>query len=108
MVERRKEVRVRIAVRVKVSGTDARCESFSENVLATNLSRSGALLPKLKAELRCGDLVTVEYRDKIAHFRIVWVMHCGRSEGSQVAIHKLATEECPWKELLPLEQPIER
>jgi hypothetical protein len=47
MSDRRSEERVRIELRVKVSGVDARCENFSEHALATNISRSGALLSKI-------------------------------------------------------------
>lgn len=108
MIERRSEPRIRIAVRVKVSGADARCGAFSETVLATNLSRSGALLTKVEAELRCGDRITVEYGSRTAHFRIVWVLGNGAREGPQVAIHKVANQECPWEAVLPLEEMVER
>ena len=57
MSDRRSEERVRIELRVKVSGVDARCENFSEHALATNISRSGALLSKITTQLRCGDLL---------------------------------------------------
>lgn len=108
MLERRNEVRLRIAVRVNVSGIDARCEGFSESVVATNLSRSGALLTGVQAELRCGDRIAVEYGSRTGHFRIVWVIDRGRPEGTQVAIHKLAAEECPWDAVLPVEEAIEQ
>lgn len=105
-MERRSQPRVRIALRVNVSGLDASCEGFSENVLATNLSQSGALLTKIKAELRCGDLVLVEYGKHQAQFRIVWVMNDsqGKEDGMQAAIHKLAGQDCPWEAVLPLQE----
>ena len=106
MVERRGESRVRIQLRVQLSGTDARCERFSESVVATNLSRSGALLTKVETELRCGDLIVVEYGNRRAHFRIVWVLEGGTQEGTRIAIHKLGNQDCPWEAVLPLEAEI--
>lgn len=76
-------------------------------MLATNLSRSGALLMKVEAALRCGDRITVEYGSH-THFRIVWVLDNGGREGAQVAIHKLANQQCPWEAVLPLEEMVER
>jgi len=107
MIERRSEPRVRIAVRVTVSGTDTRCEEFSESVVATNLSRGGALLSRVAAELRCGDLIAVRYGVCLARFRIVWVLDMG-NEGSEVAIHRLRGQPCPWEGVLPQPEMVSR
>lgn len=103
MEERRAEPRVRAEVWVEVSGSDASCVSYRERVLATSLSRSGGLLTNVRAELRCGDLVGVEYGGCYAYFRIVWVMSFGERDGMQVAIHKLTSQACPWEKMLPAE-----
>ncbi len=103
MEERRKEPRVRIELWVEVSGHDARCESFHEQVLATSLSRSGALLTHVHAELRCGDLIGVVHAGCHAYFRVVWVLASGEMEGMQVAIHRLTSQACPWEKVLPAE-----
>jgi hypothetical protein len=108
MIERRAEERVRVEVCVRLVGKDAHCESFSESVLATNLSRSGALLTRVKAQLRCGDLITVEYGSHTAQFRIVWVLDGSAREGIRVAIHKLENQDCPWEAVLPLEEAVGR
>ena len=108
MIERRAEERVRVEVCVRLVGTDACCERFSESVLATNLSRSGALLTRVKAQLRCGDLINVEYGSRKAQFRIVWVLDGSSREGIRVAIHKLENQDCPWEAVLPLEEAVGR
>jgi hypothetical protein len=61
MVDRRRERRSRAELRVQVSGLDASCEDFSERVVATDLSRSGALLKNVDIELRCGEVIAIEY-----------------------------------------------
>jgi len=103
MEERRKETRVRAELCVEVSGRDAHCGAFRETVLATSLSRSGALLTNVHAELRCGDLLAVEYGGRHAYFRIIWVLEGGESEGMQVAIQRLTSQLCPWENMLSAE-----
>jgi hypothetical protein len=100
MIERRKEPRVRLSLPVRVSGTDAEGERFNTTVTATSLSRSGALLTGLRAELRCGDMVTVEYEGHKADFRIVWVLNLGQHRSAKVAVHKPRPQLCPWEERL--------
>ena len=103
MADRRKEQRVRASLLVEVSGLDARGEVFHEAVLATNLSRNGALLTRVLAEPRCGDLIAVEHSGRQVVFRVVWVMDSGAEERVQVAIHKLGGQSCPWEDTLPAE-----
>jgi hypothetical protein len=106
MSNRRQEERVRIELRVKVSGVDARCESFSEHALATNISRSGALLSQITTDLRCGDLLVIEYGSRKAQYRIVWVLDTGIHSGTRVAVHKIGQRPCPWEELLPVTETV--
>jgi hypothetical protein len=105
MSERRQEERVRIELRVKVSGVDARCENFSEHALASNISRSGALLSKITTDLRCGDLLVIEYGSRRAYYRIVGCSIRGHMAG-RVAVHKVGERPCPWEELLPMMETI--
>ncbi len=101
MIERRKEPRIRLSLPVTVSGRDTDGERFTANAQATSLSRSGALLRGIEAELRCGDLLTVEYGGHKADFRIVWVLNLGDRRSAKVAIHKISPMPCPWESALP-------
>ena len=103
MQERRTETRVRAELCVEVSGSDAKCGAFRETVLATSLSRSGALLTNVHAQLRCGDLLAVEYGGRHAYFRIIWVLEGADGDGMRVAIHRLSSQICPWETLLAAE-----
>jgi hypothetical protein len=107
MLERRQEDRVRIEPRVKVSGVDGQGERFSEHAIATNISRSGALFSQIGAELRCGDLIAVDYEARRAHYRIVWIVDAGTRDGARIAIHRVGTRPCPWEELLPAETVVQ-
>jgi hypothetical protein len=100
MIERRKEPRTRLSVPVTVSGRDVEGERFTTNVQATSLSRSGALLRGIETELRCGDVLTVEYEGHKADFRIVWVLNLGDRRSAKVAVHKPGHAPCPWESVL--------
>jgi hypothetical protein len=100
MLERRNEPRVRAALWVDVSGTDAQREPFSQRVIAINLSLNGGLLWGVEAELRSGDVITVSYLERKALFQVVWVLE-ESAVGAQVALHRLAEQPCPWGEALP-------
>ena len=103
-MERRSEPRVRVAARVLISGTDAQQDEYSEKVLAINLSRHGALLWGVNSELRSGDVLTLNYGQRSAQFRIVWVLEEARGARTQVALLLLQNEDCPWEEALPAVQ----
>ena len=104
MSERRKQPRVRVELRVEVWGKDASSETFSKSAMATNLSRSGALLSGVAAVLRCGDLLSVKYGERQAKFRIVWVLDRGAHDGFEVAVQRLAESPCPWEAVLGLQE----
>jgi hypothetical protein len=103
MEERRNEPRVRTELCVRLSGIDAQGEPFMETVTATNLSRSGALLTKVRAVLRCADLVAIDCSGQHSYFRVVWVLNSSPLGGTQAAIHKLTSQPCPWEQMLPAE-----
>ncbi len=107
MIERRKEPRTRLTLPVTVSGRNVDGELFTTNVNATSLSRRGALLRGIEAELRCGDLLTVEYQGHKADFRIVWVLNLGDRRSAKVAVHKPSYMPCPWESALPAAPALE-
>jgi hypothetical protein len=96
MVEHRQEQRARRDLAVQVSGRDAKGDAFSQSVNANNISTGGALLSGLSWEVRCGDLVWVEYQGRKARYRIVWVRDSDSGLKSQAAVQRLEKEECPW------------
>src|ERR1700747_3441650 len=97
MVEHRQEQRVQGGFLVQVSGRDSEGNPFAENVIASNISRSGALLSGLSGRIRSEDLLWVEFQHRKARFRIVWVRDSQTVLKTQAAIQRLETEECPWR-----------
>jgi hypothetical protein len=96
MVEHRQEQRVQRDFAVQVSGRDSNGTVFTQSVTASNISRSGALLSGLSSGIRSGDLLWVEYQQRKARFRIVWVRDSQSGLKTQAAVQRLEKEECPW------------
>jgi hypothetical protein len=81
---------------VNIDGRDKTGHAFTQKVVATNLSQSGALLSGLTKQVRVGDLIGVEHRGKKSRFKVVWVRDSESHQLIQAAIHLLKTELCPW------------
>jgi hypothetical protein len=105
-IERRREPRTEVNLGLMVWGVDTEGERFLQEARASDISRSGALLSGLRAELRSGDVVGILYAGKKARYRIVWVRRDETSGKIQAAVQRFATDECPWQELLN-EEPVQ-
>ena len=81
---------------VTIEGRDKTGHAFTQKVVATNLSQSGALLSGITKQVRTGDLIWVEHQGKKARFKVVWVRDSDSHQLIQAAIHLLKTELCPW------------
>jgi hypothetical protein len=100
MVEHRREPRLQVELAVKISGRDVCGKLFTESAVASSISGGGALLSAMARKLRAEDLIWIEYQDRKARFRIVWVRASESEQKIQAAVHKLEKEECPWKSLV--------
>lgn len=100
MTERRNEPRFASELAVRIWGCDDRGVRFVQDAIARNLSGSGALLTGIQQNLRCGDLVGVQFENRQAHFRIIWVRDSGGTRRIQAAVQKVGAYECPWKTVL--------
>jgi len=97
-MEHRQEFRKQLDLPVTIMGTDKHGEPFAQDAVASSLSASGALLSGIAREMRSGDLVWVQYGQRKARFRIVWVRDSQSHQQTQAAVHMFGTEECPWRD----------
>jgi hypothetical protein len=81
---------------VTIDGREKTGHEFTQKVVATNLSQSGALLSGITKQVRAGDLVWVEHAGTKSRFKVVWVRDSESHQLIQAAIHLLKTELCPW------------
>ena len=95
-MDHRNEPRSNTAIVVRINGRDKTGVSFTQDVLATRLSKSGALLSGVSRPMRSGDLLWVEHGGKKSRFKVVWVRDSETRDLIQAAIHLMNTEPCPW------------
>jgi len=99
-IERRREPRTEVDLVLRVWGVDTRGERFLQEARAHDISRSGALLTGLDADLRSGDVIGVLCGSRKARYRVVWVHYDEAGDKMQVAVHRVDPDVCPWQDLL--------
>jgi hypothetical protein len=95
-MEQRTEPRADERLVVTINGRDRAGQYFTEQVVASRISNSGALLSGISKHVRSGDVILVEYGGKKSRFKVVWVRDSESHQLVQAAIHLLSTEACPW------------
>jgi len=98
--DRRREPRTKADLELTVWGVDATGERFLQKAHAREISLSGALLYGLDTDLRSGDVIGILYAGRKARYRVVWVGRSGSPPKLRAAVHRFASDECPWKDLL--------
>jgi hypothetical protein len=78
-------------------------QPFHQNANAQNVSVTGACICGLERELKVGDVVGVQYENKKARCKVIWVMEAGGIKKVQVGVQLVADQECPWLTQLPPE-----
>jgi len=99
-LDRRREPLAESDLTVMVWGVDTRGERFVQEAHAREISLSGALLSGLDADLRSGDVIGVLCGKKKARYRVVWVRYDVSGDKMLAAVHRMASDPCPWEDLL--------
>jgi hypothetical protein len=86
---------VELPVRVFGMGVDGR--PFLHNAQARNISRHGAKLFGLEAELKPGDVIGVQVGDKKARCKVIWVVDAGQAQKISVGVNLVEGQPCPWE-----------
>jgi hypothetical protein len=97
----RREQRVAMTLRVRVSGTDRYGNSFVQDAQTREISRGGARLQGLPELKGPGALIEIEYRRQKAHFVVVWIGLAGSSQADQAGVRCVDTDACIWGVNLP-------
>ncbi|MBZ5571919.1 MAG: hypothetical protein LAO09_08575 [Acidobacteriia bacterium] len=97
-MELRKEPRFPVQLTVFIWGVDATGVKFAQVAQVRNVSGRGALLCGIEQPLRPEDLIGVQYRQRRAKFRVVWLRDSRGPEKILAAVERLKAEACPWPE----------
>jgi hypothetical protein len=99
IMERRGQSRKTDSLPVIIQGRDQSGNWFKQEVIAKNISRSGALLSGITRLVRTGDLLWLECAGKKYRFKVIWTRDSESHKLIQAAVHLFDTEPCPWVEL---------
>lgn len=97
----RREPRKDIQVPVRIFGTDAQGRPFSENVSTSNVSREGARLVGVQAQVRVGEIVGLTYKSIKGRFTVKWVAPPGTGQAGQVGLANAVAGKPFWDFPLP-------
>jgi hypothetical protein len=101
MSQSRPDPRLNTDLPVRVWGMSSNGQTFNQHVHARNISISGALLSGLDHELKVGDVIGVQYKERKTRCRIVWVMDTNSPQKLQAGVEIVSDQDCPWKSELP-------
>ncbi len=95
--------RATLDLRLRVWGMSADNQAFHQNACVQNVSCTGACICGLDHELKVGDVIGVQFENKKARCKVIWVMEAGGLRKVQVGVQLVADQECPWISQLPPE-----
>lgn len=97
----RREPRKDQTVPVRIFGTDVYGKPFSENISTLNVSREGAKLSGVKAEIKPGEIIGLTYGKNKARFCVKWVGQPGTPQQGQIGISNATSGTSIWDFPLP-------
>jgi hypothetical protein len=92
----RSQPRKQIEVPVRIFGTDTHGRVFSEKVSTVNISRTGAELAGVRAELSLDEIVGLTYANNRVHFRVKWIGGAGTLKAGHLGLLNVAPEKPLW------------
>ncbi len=98
---KRHQPRVELKVPVRIFGTDAHGQIFSETVSTLDVSQDGAQITGVRAELKADEIIGLTYAQKKVHFRIKWIGQPGSPLAGRVGLLNLTPEKPLWDIALP-------
>jgi len=93
---KRSEPRKAVQVPVRIFGTDQQGRIFSETVNTVDVSRSGAKLTGVKAQLKVDEIIGLSCGPNRVHFRVKWAGQPGTPMEGQIGLINLTPERPLW------------
>ena len=93
---KQREPRHAIRIPVRIFGTDADGQIFSENVQSFDISNQGARLDGIKTRLKPGEIIGVSQGQKKTRYCIQWVGQLGTPTAGQVGLVSVTQDKSIW------------
>ena len=107
LMEKRPEPRISADIPVRIWGMDADGKPFFQSALAGNLSTDGAQLFQINHSLKTGDIIGIQYGEKKARFRVIWLKAAPVPQRNDVGVKLLPEQEVPWEIVTAANRPDE-
>lgn len=104
MVSRR-EPRRDIRVPIRIFGTDVAGKPFTENVYTVNVSRGGAMVIEIKAQLKIGEVIGLIYGKAKGRYEVRWVGQSESKKENLAGLQNMKTDDVVWDFPLPEASP---
>jgi len=92
MDDKRRRNRKKAVLPVRVTGSDSSGKTYSELVHTLDITESGARLGGLRHGIEVGALVTLQYKQHRASFRVVWTEAVPNHTEHRVGLQALDTK----------------
>jgi PilZ domain len=98
----RRELRKEVRLPVRIFGSDAAGHVFSENVFTLDISRSGARLDGVQAQLKVGEIIGLTYKQNKGRFCVKWAGQPGTPRAGQIGLVNAVMGKDIWDIPLPV------
>jgi len=103
---KRRLSRTKAVLPVRIKGKDSAGKAFDELVHTLDVTSAGVRLGSVRRELNVHDEVTIFYRGRRIHFRVVWIKKMKGTSEFQVGLQALTQEKEAWG--MSLSEPLQQ
>ena len=95
-MDRRRETRIDVSLPVRIWGVDNYSCPFMQLARARNISSEGAVIQGMRAQMKPGEVVDVQYEGHKAQFQVIWAGGTGTPTEGEIGVEKLPAEPHIW------------
>jgi hypothetical protein len=90
---------------VRILGNDTSGASYSELVHTLDVSKAGVRLGAVRRQFAVGSVITIQYRQHKAEFRVVWIKPLGKGAEQQLGLEADAQRDLWGLDSAPKSRP---
>jgi hypothetical protein len=95
-VNHRRGNRTKAVLPVRIKGKDNNGNTFEELAITLDVTMTGIRLGSVRQELKKGDEISVFYRQRKMHFRVMWTKKLKGTSEFQVGLQALSQDREAW------------
>lgn len=91
-----REIEINTALPVRIWGVDSYDQPFMQLASVRNVSGIGIVLQNVRAQIKPGEVIDVQYDGQKAQFRVGWTGKPGSIEAGEIGLERLPEEPHIW------------